>query len=154
MNRMPPAMHVSDVISNQGGKTYRTVLIRSSYRDRNGRSQKKTIANISHLPEPLIELIRNHFSGTRLTQAEDSFEIFKNRKHGAVQAVMTAFDSFFQLHGYEIRCMVLRYSRFSLSPRSAIQKNRSDSSSAWKLMPCLLHLTETPGSVDAIMRSC
>ena len=48
MNRMPPAMHVSDVISNQGGKTYRTVLIRSSYRDRNGRSQKKTIANISH----------------------------------------------------------------------------------------------------------
>ena len=92
MNRMPPAMHVSDVISNQGGKTYRTVLIRSSYRDRNGRSQKKTIANISHLPEPLIELIRNYFSGTRLTQAEDSFEIFKTRKHGAVQAVMTAFE--------------------------------------------------------------
>ena len=92
MKRTLPAMHVSDVVSKQAGKTYRTVLIRSSYRDRNGRSQKTTVANISHLPEPLIELIRQYFGGTRLTDADDSFEIFNTRRHGAVQAVMTAFE--------------------------------------------------------------
>ncbi len=91
MARQYPAMHVSTVVSKQGGHSYRTTLVRTSYRDHNGKSQKKTLANITHLPDPLITLIRNYLKGQRLADADDTFEILNTRKHGAVEAVFTAF---------------------------------------------------------------
>jgi transposase len=40
------------------GKSYRRILIRHGYRDEQGRSRKKTIANISELPDSAIEALR------------------------------------------------------------------------------------------------
>ena len=50
-------MHVVNVVSRQGGREYTSTLLRNSYRE-DGKVKKQTLANLSHLPEPLVELIR------------------------------------------------------------------------------------------------
>ena len=92
MTSKAPAMHVAKVISKKAGKTYRSTLIRTSYRDHDGRSQKKTLGKISHLPEPLIAIIDHYCKGHQLIDANEAFEIVATRKHGAVEAVCSAFD--------------------------------------------------------------
>ncbi len=92
MARQPNAMHLATVVSKKGGKTYRSTLVRTSYRDHNGKSQKKTLANLSHLPQPLITLVQNYLAGRALTVTDDAFEIADTRQHGAVEAVLAAFN--------------------------------------------------------------
>lgn len=50
-------MHVDDYRFKIGGKVYRRVLLRESYRE-NGKVKKRTIASISHLPETAIEALK------------------------------------------------------------------------------------------------
>ena len=84
-------MHISVIQSVQNGKLYHSKLLRSSYRDDNGRVQKKTLANLSHLPDTAIDLLRAHLAGRPLVEASDAFEIVRSRAHGSVQAVLEAF---------------------------------------------------------------
>ena len=51
-------MHISVIKSVQNGKVYHSKLLRSSFRDDNGRVQKKTLANLSHLPDQAIDLLK------------------------------------------------------------------------------------------------
>ena len=84
-------MHISVIKSVQNGKVYHSKLLRSSYRDDNGRVQKKTLANLSHLPDPAIDLLKAHLAGRTLVEAPDVFAIVRSRNHGPVQAVLQAF---------------------------------------------------------------
>ena len=92
MSDPSPRMHLSVVDSKRGSKSYRTVLLRSSYRDKNGKSQKKTHANLTHLPAHWIELIRGLSMGKQYLDVNDAFDIVGVRKHGAVEALLRAFQ--------------------------------------------------------------
>src|SRR3990172_7327379 len=50
-------MHVVRVVNRQRDREYVSWLLRNSYRE-DGKVKKQTLANLSHLPEPVIELVR------------------------------------------------------------------------------------------------
>jgi len=82
-----PAMHVVRVVSRQGGREYTSTLLRNSYRE-DGKVKKQTLANLSHLPEPLIELIRAWLAGERFLPAGEALSIRRSLPHGHVAAVL------------------------------------------------------------------
>ena len=81
------AMHVVRIISRQGGREYTSILLRNSYRE-DGKVKKQTLANLSHLPEPLIELIRSWLAGERFLPAGEAVRIVRSLPHGHVAAVL------------------------------------------------------------------
>jgi transposase len=66
------------------------ILLRESYRE-GGRVKKRTLANLSKLPQPLIEGIAGLLDGGTVTakssNAEPAFEIVRSLPHGHVAAV-------------------------------------------------------------------
>lgn len=79
-------MHVEFVKKKQGDKVYTYALIRQSYR--NGKAvRKRTLANISHLPPDVIELIRQSLQGQAFLPADKSVRVTESVSHGAVFAV-------------------------------------------------------------------
>jgi len=80
-------MHVVRVVSRQGGREYVSHLIRTSYRE-GGKVKKRTLANLSHLPAPLIELIRGWLRGERYLAAGEAVRITRSLPHGHVAAVL------------------------------------------------------------------
>ena len=54
--------HVVTTTRRYKNKVYRTHLLRRSYRE-DGRVKNETVGNLSHLPEPLIEIIRRSLQG-------------------------------------------------------------------------------------------
>ncbi|MCY7419626.1 MAG: IS1634 family transposase [Chloroflexi bacterium] len=82
-------MHVVTVVSRQGGKEYRSVLLRNSYRE-DGKVKKQTLANLSHLPEPLVGLIRDWLKGERFLPVGEGggVRIVRSLPHGHVAAVL------------------------------------------------------------------
>jgi len=80
-------MHVVRVVSRQGGREYTSTLLRNSYRE-DGKVKKQTLANLSHLPEPLIELIRAWLRGERFLPAGEAIAIRRSLPHGHVAAVL------------------------------------------------------------------
>lgn len=68
-------------------KTYHTHLLRRSYRV--GRQVKhETLGNISHLPAPLIDLIRRSLAGETFLSAAEAFAVQHSLPHGHVEAVL------------------------------------------------------------------
>ena len=65
------------------------VLLRKSWRE-DGKTKKKTLANLSHLPEHLIEIMKRALKGEVLVSANDLFNIKKTTPHGHVHAILTA----------------------------------------------------------------
>jgi len=64
------------------------VLLRQSYRE-GGKVRKRTLANLSKLPDETIEGLRILLKGgTAINQLEDAFEIIRSRPHGHVAAVL------------------------------------------------------------------
>ncbi len=87
-------MHVSVLKKHQNGKTYTSVLLRQSCRDHDNRVQKRTLANLSHLPPHVIPLLRGALAGKRHAEAGDALgDPVRSRHHGAVQAVRTAMNA-------------------------------------------------------------
>ena len=84
------AMHIDIIKSKQGGKVYKSKLLRQSYRE-DGKVKKKTIANLSFLDDRTIELLREHLKGATLARPEKDVEIIKSRSHGDVKAVSIVF---------------------------------------------------------------
>lgn len=82
-----PAMHVVRVVSRQKGREYTSTLLRNSYRE-DGKVKKQTLANLSHLPQPLIELIRSWLAGERFLPAGEALSIRRSLPHGHVAAVL------------------------------------------------------------------
>ena len=66
-------------------RTYRTHLLRRSYRD-GGKVKKETLANLSALPDTAITALKASLSGSVLVDAGDMFEIERSLPHGHVAA--------------------------------------------------------------------
>ncbi len=81
--------HVVTTRRTYKGKVYQTHLLRRSYRE-GGAVKNETLGNLSHLPEPLIEIIRRSLRGEAFVPAGAAFEVLGSRAHGHVQAVHAA----------------------------------------------------------------
>lgn len=81
--------HVVTTTRRYKDRVYRTHLLRRSYRE-DGKVKNETLGNLSHLPEPLIDIIRRTLQGETFVPLGEAFEITASRPHGHVQAVVTA----------------------------------------------------------------
>jgi transposase len=81
-------MHVAEIKKTHKGKQYVTTLVRRTFREE-GKVKHETIANISGLPQDLIESIRVRLkTGQPLVSADDQFTIERTLPHGNVVAVL------------------------------------------------------------------
>lgn len=83
------AVHVVTTKRKVGDKVYQTHLLRHSYRE-GDQVKSKTVANLSALPEHLIEVIRLGLKGETVGPAADAMELAESRPHGHVAAVVGA----------------------------------------------------------------
>jgi transposase len=82
-------MHVAKIVRRHKGKTYVSYLLRRSYRE-GAQVKHQTLANLSHLPEPIIDLIRRSLQGEHFVSAQQTFRITRSLPHGHVRAVLGA----------------------------------------------------------------
>ena len=83
--------HVVTTKRRYKDQVYCTHLLRRSYRE-DGKVKNETLSNLSHLPEPLIDLIRRSLKGENFVSADQAFTISSSRAHGHVQAVSLAMQ--------------------------------------------------------------
>lgn len=81
------SVHVATTERRYKGKVYRTHLLRRSFRV-GSQVRHETLGNISHLPDPLIDIIRRSLAGEHFLAAADAFHIERSLPHGHVQAVL------------------------------------------------------------------
>src|SRR5215831_18874850 len=84
-------MHVEtsrshQVLKDGTERTYERHLLRRSYRD-GGKVRKETLANLSHLPDEAIEVLRLVLAGKTLVDADAGLEVTRSLPHGHVAAV-------------------------------------------------------------------
>ena len=89
MTRTVGAMHVAKISRRHGDREYDSYLVRRSVRD-GRRVRHETVANVSWLPPEAIEALTLALKGVALVPAGEAFEIVRSRKHGHVEAVLTA----------------------------------------------------------------
>jgi transposase len=90
MGRKPrPSGPFHVVTTRRQGKQreYVAHLLRRSYRE-GGRVKKETVANLSHLPEEVIELIRGALRGQRFVAFDERFAIERSLPAGHVEAAL------------------------------------------------------------------
>ena len=80
-------MHVVTNTVRRGEREYSSTLLRRSYRE-DGKVRKQTLANLSHLPAELIELIRGYLRGERYIEQDAAFQIERSLPAGHVNAVL------------------------------------------------------------------
>lgn len=68
-------------------REYRQVLLRRSYRNAEGRPSKETLANLSSLPDPAVQVLRLALAGKTLVDVDEAFQIERSVAHGHVAAV-------------------------------------------------------------------
>ena len=85
------AVHVVTTTRTYKDRVYRTHLLRRSYRE-DDTVKNETLGNLSHLPEPLIDIIRRSLRGETFVPLAQAFEISRSRAHGHVQAVSVAMQ--------------------------------------------------------------
>src|SRR5664280_3672732 len=91
MPKRGSAIHVSTHRRHYVGKdgverNYETHLLRRSYRE-DGKVKNETVANLSHLPADLIEMIRASLAGQAFVPAAAVAPVARTRPHGHVAAV-------------------------------------------------------------------
>ena len=89
MARRGGSVHVVTTTRRYKGRVYTTHLLRRSYRE-DGKVKNETVGNLSHLPDPVIDLIRRSLRGEQLLPVEERFEVLRSEHHGHVHAVLTA----------------------------------------------------------------
>jgi hypothetical protein len=67
-------------------RTSRCYLLRRSYRDEQGRPRNQTLANLSALPDHVIEALGKMLGGAILVNPDDAFEVQRSVPHGDVAA--------------------------------------------------------------------
>jgi hypothetical protein len=82
-------MHVSKIRTVHGDKVYESHLIRRSYRE-GGRVKHQNVANITHLPPAIIDVIRRALQGQAVVPLTEAFSVVESRLHGHVEAVLAA----------------------------------------------------------------
>jgi len=89
MKTQSGAVHVVTTRRKYKDKVYEAHLLRRSYRE-DGKVKNETLANLSRLPKPVIELVRRALKGEQLVGIEDLFDVEASPQHGNVLAVLTA----------------------------------------------------------------
>lgn len=75
------------MVPNRGSPP--AVLLRESYRDENGRTQKRTLANLSKLPDDVVAMLKAILKGgTLIGTGADELQIERSLPHGHVAAVL------------------------------------------------------------------
>jgi hypothetical protein len=69
------------------GKLYKTHLLRRTYRE-GAQVHNVTLANLSHLPEHLVDIVRRGLKGEQFVAPNDAFKVLSTRSHGHVAAVL------------------------------------------------------------------
>ena len=87
MPRRGGAVHVATVRTRYKDRSYVSHLLRRSYRE-GGKVKHETLGNLSHLPEPVIELVRRALAGEEFVPAGEAFAIERSLPHGHVAAVL------------------------------------------------------------------
>ena len=87
MSPKPQRMHVARIVRRYRGKTYVTTLIRTSFRQ-DGKVKHRTLANLSHLPERLIDVLRRSLNGQVFAAADEVVQTIATKPHGHVHAVL------------------------------------------------------------------
>jgi transposase len=90
MRKPSAAIHVAKIVRKHGGKTYVSHLLRRSYRQ-DGKVKHRTLGNLSHLPERLIDIIRRSLQGEAFVTSAEAFRTVATKPHGHVEAVLTTF---------------------------------------------------------------
>lgn len=83
-------MFVEEIKIKRGTKSYRTVLVRESYRQ-DGRVRHRTLCNITHLPAPVIAQIRASLRGQSKAApapVDREWVIEQQREYGASYALL------------------------------------------------------------------
>ena len=80
-------VHVVRNVRWYKGKVYETYLLRRSVRV-GKKVVKETVANLSHLPLDLIDIIRRYLAGETFVGAKDVFQTERSLPHGHVAAVL------------------------------------------------------------------
>src|ERR1035441_133673 len=93
MSERGGAVHVVTTRRRYKGRVYETHLLRRSYRE-DGRVKNETLGNLSHLPEPVVDLVRRALRGETFVPVAERFEVLASRAHGHVQAVRLAMQRF------------------------------------------------------------
>jgi len=81
-------MHVVTTRRQGKGKEYVAHLLRRSYRE-GGKVKKETLANLTHLPDDLVELIRRRLRGEQFLPAAEAFELERSLPHGHAACVLS-----------------------------------------------------------------
>jgi hypothetical protein len=80
-------MHVATTKRRHGDREYKSHLLRQSYRE-GGKVRHRTLANLSYLPEEVIELVRRALRGETIsTSGSTAVEVISSSPHGHVAAV-------------------------------------------------------------------
>ncbi len=82
-------VHVVTTRRRYKGRLYETHLLRRTYRQ-DGQVKNETVGNLSHLPRPVVELVRRALRGETLAPTDALFEVTASRIHGDTHAVLTA----------------------------------------------------------------
>jgi hypothetical protein len=82
------AVHVATTKRVYKGKTYVTHLLRRSIRKGKAVTHE-TLGNLSHLPDPLIAIIKRSLKGETFVPAAEAVRITRSSPHGHVHAVLT-----------------------------------------------------------------
>jgi hypothetical protein len=91
MSKRNDAVHVVTTTREYKGKVYKTHLLRHSYRE-GDKVKNETVANISALPDHVVDLVRRSLKGERFASSDELFEVVASATHGHVQAVLTAMQ--------------------------------------------------------------
>ena len=83
----PRRMHVARIERVYKGKTYVTHLLRRSYRE-GSQVKHETLANLSHLPDRLIDIVRRSLQGEQFASTSERFGVTRSTPHGHVEAVL------------------------------------------------------------------
>jgi transposase len=98
MKQPSGAMHVAKIARKHGGRTYVSYLLRQSYRE-DGKVKHRTLANLSALPECLIDVVRRSLQGEVFLPANEAVRTLASKPHGHVEAILTTCR---QLHLEEL----------------------------------------------------
>src|ERR1700679_1838972 len=91
MSERGGAVHVVTTRRTYKGRVYETHLLRRSYRE-GERVKNETLGNLSHLPAPVIDLVRRALRGETFVPVSERLEVLGSRPHGHVQAVRLAMQ--------------------------------------------------------------
>jgi transposase len=87
MSGVLPRAHVVTTTRKYKGKTYRSHLLRRSFRD-GDKVRKETIANLTPLGDHVVEIIRAALRGKELVPVDQIFKVIRSSLHGHVRAVL------------------------------------------------------------------